>query len=202
MCVWQCVLQFCSFFFKQIRRERRLWWWQLLTLFTTVLMGGLGSSLGKIICMVHIIKLRTSLLSTNLRSASRASLFFFFCKDVLLKVVEQVAFKDPCVMISRALADGGVWFQCRDVYCTAHCRQRVLEPLSAIVQWRLGYYQFLYYQQAQSRLLLKLVHKRLAVFIPGDSNCAFINPILYLYLPNSQCCIYSDDDNTSVDYDV
>lgn len=94
-------------------------------------MGGLGSWLGKIICMVHIIKLRTSLLSTNLRSASRASLF---CKDVLLKVVEQVAFKDPRVMISRALADGGVWFQRRDVYFTAHCRQRVLEPLSAIVQ--------------------------------------------------------------------
>lgn len=77
MCVWRCELQFCSFFFKQIRK-RRLWWWQLLTPFTTVLMGGLGSSLGKIICMVHIIKLRTSLLSTNLRSVSRASLFFFF----------------------------------------------------------------------------------------------------------------------------
>lgn len=73
------------------------------------------------------LRLHTSHFSTNLRSASRASHICF--KDVLLKVAEQVAFKDTCVM--RALADGGVWFQRRDVYFTAHRRQRALEPSSA-----------------------------------------------------------------------
>lgn len=143
------------------------------------------------------LKIHTSLFSTNLRSASRAS-HICFKRTFLLKAVEQVAFKDTCV--TRALADGGVWFRCRHVYFTAHCRQRVLEPLSAfvLVQWRLDYnrlfclfvFVFFYDQQAQSRLLLNLVHKRLTAFIPGDSNCAFINPIIYLYLPNSQWVLY------------
>lgn len=89
-------------FFKEIRSKWRLQWWQLLALFSTVLMGGLGSLLEKIICMVYILKLRSSLFSTNLKSSSRASHNCFvrwFCYRW-----------ESSVMISRALADGGVWF--------------------------------------------------------------------------------------------
>lgn len=72
VCVTVCspVLHHC---FKEIRSKRRLRWWQLLALFSTVLRGGLGSLLEKIICMVYILKLRSSLFSTNLRSSSRVS---------------------------------------------------------------------------------------------------------------------------------